>query len=85
APAAPGDDAAYEAFDQGRYITALNLALKAAEKGDPQAHTLIGRIYVDGYGTQSNPALGAQWYARGAELGDPEAQFAYGAMLAEGA
>ena len=66
----PGDDAAYEAFDQGRYITALNLALKAAEAGDPQAHTLIGRIYADGYGTPKNAKLGAQWFARGAELGD---------------
>src|SRR5262245_44779007 len=36
-----GDDAAYEAFDQGKYLTALDLAQKAAEKGDPQAHTLV--------------------------------------------
>ena len=28
--------------------------------------------------------LAAQWYARGAELGDPEAMFALGVMLAEG-
>ena len=31
-----------------------------------------------------NAPLAAQWYARGAELGDPEAMFAYGVMLAEG-
>src|SRR5262249_54958814 len=41
-----GEDAAYEAFDQGKYLTALDLAQKAAEKGDPQAHTLVGRIYA---------------------------------------
>jgi TPR repeat protein len=45
-PAAPGGDAPYEAFDLGHYLTALDLSKKAAEKGDPQAHTLIGRIYA---------------------------------------
>ncbi len=80
----PGDDAAYEAFDQGRYVTALQLAVKAAERGEPTAHTLVGRIYADGLGTAKNAPLAAQWYARGAELGDPEAMFAYGLMLAEG-
>jgi TPR repeat protein len=79
-----GDDAAYEAFDQGRYLTALALARKAAERGEPQAHTLIGRIYAEGLGTSRNLELAAQWYARGAELGDAEAMFAYGLMLVDG-
>jgi TPR repeat protein len=78
------DDAAYEAFDQGRYLTALDLALAAAESGDPQAHTLIGRIYAEGHGLAPNAPLAAQWYERGARLGDPEAMFAYALMLAEG-
>jgi TPR repeat protein len=80
----PGEDAAYEAFDQGQYLTALELAVKAAEQGEPTAHTLVGRIYADGLGTSRNAPLAAQWYERGAELGDPEAMFAYGLMLAEG-
>ena len=50
----PSEDAAYEAFDQGKYLTALQLATKAAELGDPQAHTLVGRIYAEGYGTSKN-------------------------------
>jgi len=79
-----GDDAAYEAFDQGQYILALELAVKSAERGEPTAHTLVGRIYAEGLGTSRNAPLAAQWYARGAELGDPEAMFAYGIMLAEG-
>ena len=76
--------AAYEAYDQGKYLTALDLALKAAQKGDPQAHTLVGRIYAEGNGAPQNLALAAQWYARAAELGDTEGMFAYGVMLAEG-
>ena len=79
-----GDDAAYEAFDQGQYLTALDLAVKAAERGEPQAHTLVARIYAEGLGASKNSPLAAKWYARGAELGDAEAMFAYGVMLAEG-
>jgi TPR repeat protein/thiamine monophosphate synthase len=81
---APADDAAYEAFDKGLYLTALELGLKAAERGEPQAHTLVGRIYSEGLGIAKNEPLAAQWFARGAQLGDPEAMFAYGVMLAEG-
>jgi TPR repeat protein len=83
-PPAPGENAAYEAFDLGHYLTALDLAKKAAEKGDPQAHTLIGRIYAEGLAVPKNETVAAQWYARGAELGDPEAMFAVGVLLAEG-
>ncbi len=54
----PGDDAAYEAFDQGQYVTALQLAVKAAERGQPQAHTLVGRIYADGLGTSQELRAG---------------------------
>ena len=81
---APAEDAAYEAFDKGLYLTALDLGLKAAERGEPQAHTLVGRIYGEGLGIAQNAPLAAQWFARGAQLGDPEAMFAYGVMLAEG-
>lgn len=79
-----GDDAAYEAFDQGKYLTALDLAQKAAEKGEPQAHTLVGRIYAEGVGVPQNLALAARWYQHAAELGDVEGAFAYGVMLAKG-
>jgi hypothetical protein len=84
AKTARGDDAAYEAFDQGKYLTALDLARAAAERGDASAHTLIGRLYQDGLGVAIDPVLAAQWYRRGAELGDVEAMFAFGVMLAEG-
>jgi TPR repeat protein len=81
---AADENAAYEAFDQGKYLTALELAVKAAAKDDPEAHTLVGRIYAEGDGTARNAALAAQWYARGVELGDAQAMFAYGMMLVEG-
>ena len=82
---AADSDPAYEAFDQGQYLTALDLAQKAAEKGDPQAHTLIARIYAEGLGVPQSAATAAKWYAKGAELGDIEASFGLGVLYAEGA
>jgi TPR repeat protein len=84
AKARASDDAAYEAFEQGRYLTALDLARAAAEKGEPSAHMLIGRIYQDGLGVAVDPVLAAKWFRRGAELGDVESMFSFGLMLAEG-
>ena len=79
-----GDDAAYIAFDQGQYLTALRLAKAAAERDEPQALTLIGRIYERGLGVPVDALKAAQHYRRGAELGDTEALFAFAVMLASG-
>jgi uncharacterized protein len=79
-----GTDPAYDAFDQGRYLTALELATKGAEAGEPQAATLIGRLYQEGLGVKTDLVLAAKWYRRAAELGDLEGTFAFGVMLAEG-
>ncbi len=79
-----GSDPAYEAFDLGRYVAALELAKAGAERGEPQAATLVGRIYQEGLGVARNDVEAATWYRRGAELGDMNAMFSFGVMLAEG-
>ncbi len=79
-----GSDAAYEAFDQGKYLTALSIAAKQAKQGDAVAHTLVARIHAEGLGVPQNTQLAAQWYARGAELGDPEAALGLGTFYARG-
>ncbi len=79
-----GDDAAYIAYDQGQYLTALTLAQEAASKGDPQAHTLIGRINAEGFGIPRDFDAAAKWYQRAAELGDVEAMFALAVLYADG-
>jgi len=81
---ASGNDAAYIAFDQGQYITARRIAEQRAKQNDPQAHTLLGRIYGEGYGVPRNELVAANWYRKGAELGDIEAMFALGVILASG-
>lgn len=83
-PTGERPDPAYEAFDQGKYLTALALAQKAAEGGDPQAHTLVGRIHAEGLGVPQDAGLAAKWYAKAAELGDIEAAFALGVLYARG-
>jgi len=79
-----GENAAYIAFDQGQYLTALQLARGPAEKDDPQAITLIGRIYEKGLGVPRDELQAARLYRRAAELGDTEAVFAFAVMLAAG-
>lgn len=79
-----GEDAAYIAFDQGQYLTALQLAESAAERNVPQALTLMGRIYERGLGVPIDALKAARLYRRGAELGDVEALFSFAVMLAAG-
>lgn len=79
----PGD-AAYAAFENGRYLTALKLAKQAAANGTAHAWTLIGRIYGEGLGVPRDLKQAAQAYEQGAKRGDVNAQAAIGVMLAKG-
>jgi TPR repeat protein len=81
---ATGEDAAYTAFDQGQYLTALKLAEEAFGRGEPQANTLIGRIYSEGLGVQKDDKKALEHYRRAAELGDVQGTFALGIAFAEG-
>lgn len=84
APKASDIAEAYSAFDEGKYLTALQFAQKAAEQGEPTAFTLVARIYAEGLGVPKDPETALKWYTRAAELGEPEAAFALGLLLAEG-
>ncbi len=83
-PATGSRDPAYEAFEEGRYLTALKLAMQQAGKGEPQAFTLIGRIHAEGLGVPRDLVKAAQWYAGGAERGDRDSQFALALQLVQG-
>jgi uncharacterized protein len=77
-------DEAFGAYQRGLYLTALNLALPRAEKGDPAAQVLAAEIYSRGLGVPVNPVEAARWYEKAADQGVTEAQFRYGAMLLSG-
>lgn len=77
-------DEAFGAYQRGLYLTAFNLALPQAEKGDPASQTLIAEIYARGLGVPADQTKAAQWYAKAAEKGVNEAQFRYAALLLQG-
>ncbi|HET6390075.1 tetratricopeptide repeat protein [Hyphomicrobium sp.] len=81
---ATGDDAAYTAFDQGQYLTALKLAEEAAARGEPQANTLIARIYTEGLGVQKDDRKAFEYYKRASDLGDIQGTFALAISYAQG-
>ena len=81
---AEAEDPAFAAFFSGRYLEALKLAKQDAKRGEPQAPTLIGRIYAEGLGVPQDKRKAAEWYATGVERGDPDAQFALGMMRLDG-
>jgi uncharacterized protein len=82
--APPAGDPIYGAFDAGRYQEAQTLAEAAAANGDGPAHTLLGQMYEQGLGVPLDLVKAAQWYAKGAALGDVHSQFSFGVFLAEG-
>jgi uncharacterized protein len=69
----PADDA-YGAFQRGFYLTALNLALPQAEKGDLASQMLAAEIYARGLGTAKNVPEATRWYMAAAQQGNAEAQ-----------
>lgn len=79
-----GDNAAYIAFEQGQFLTALKLAEVDAGNGVASAHTLIGRIYSEGLGVRQDEAKAADAYAKASELGDIQGTFALALMYAGG-
>jgi len=78
------ENPSYEAYFQGRYLTALKLAEGEAEKGSKEAFTLMGEIYSEGLGVAQDFKKAADAYAKGADLGDANAQLSLGLMVAEG-
>jgi len=77
-------DFAYAAFQKGQYLTAFQIALPLAEKGDAAAQTLIAEIYEQGLGVAQDTKEAAKWYEIAAKSGNREAQFAYALKLLKG-
>jgi len=78
------EDAAFGAYQRGLYITALDLALPRAEKGDAAAQTLAAEIYARGLGVQRDEKKAAELYGKAAAQGVAAAEFQYALYLMEG-
>lgn len=84
-PLDPNADNAYAAYQEGRYRTALNLAIaRANERNDAKSMTLAGELYANGLGIARDDAKAAEWYKKGADGGDREAMFALAMMKIAG-
>ncbi|WP_435521239.1 tetratricopeptide repeat protein [Bartonella silvatica] len=77
-------DQAYDYYIQGYYLKAFREALRRAEKNDPFAQTLLGRLYTEGCAVPADGARAALWFKRAAQQGEPQAQLRYGLMLFDG-
>jgi len=77
-------DNAFGAFQRGLYLTAFQIALPRAERGDAAAQTLIAELYQRGLGIKRDTGQAAKWYAIAANAGNREAKFAYALKLLEG-
>ena len=83
-PAKPEESASYNAYFQGKYLTALKLAEQEAQSGSKEAYTLMGEIYSEGLGVAQDFSKAAEAYTKAAALGDSNAQFSLGTFAAEG-
>ena len=83
-PAWPEESASYNAYFQGKYLTALQLAEQEAQAGSKEAYTLMGEIYSEGLGVAQDFSKAAEAYTKAAALGDANAQFSLGTFAAEG-
>lgn len=77
-------DEAYGHYQRGEYVQALSKALERAEKGEPQAQTLVAEMMSIGQGIAQDLKGASFWYSKAAEGGDPVAMFKYALLLMEG-
>jgi uncharacterized protein len=77
-------DAAYHAYQEGRYPAALRLARPLADQGDARAQSLLGLIYYHGQGVQKDFAAAATWFRKAADQDDATAQSHLGLMFFQG-
>lgn len=64
--------------------TALVWYRRAANDGDCDAMTELGRCYYHGIGTRQDFKKAAQWYRKAADLGNSDAQYALGVAYEHG-
>ncbi len=77
-------DLSLKAYQDKDYPKALELARPLAASGDATAMTLLGELYLQGFGTAKNVNLAAKWYERAANKNEKFANFAFATMLYEG-
>jgi TPR repeat protein len=68
----------------GNHNKAFDWYLKSASQNNPEAQTMLGKLYEQGTGVRRDPAKAAEWYKKGAEQGSVEAQTRIGILYKDG-
>lgn len=71
-------------YEAGSYSRAHQLTYETAKKGHPGAQMLLGTMYKDGKGVESNFTEAKVWYEQAAKQGHVIAQFHVGIMYEQG-
>jgi TPR repeat protein len=72
------------AFNRQDYVSASQVFLPLAERGDPAAQSYLGFMFETGRGVPQNYTEAAMWYRRAAEQGDSLAQYSLGLLYDKG-
>lgn len=88
APAAPASDASTELLQQAdaalrihQGTRAATLLQQAAARGDRDAQSLLGLLYLAGVGVEADRAAAQRWLRSAAERGNAEAAFVLASLL----
>ena len=79
-----GPEEAAKAYRRGDYATAFKEFKALAEKGDPDAATMVGALYAEGRGTPRDYGQALQWSTKAADRGNARAQYNVGFMYENG-
>jgi TPR repeat protein len=72
------------AFNRQDYVSASQVFIPLAERGEPAAQTYLGFMFENGRGVPQNYTEAAMWYRRAAEQGDSLAQYSLGLLYDRG-
>ena len=73
-----------QALKREDYVSALEWFRKGADLGEPSSQTMVGTIYLRGWGVTKDYAEAMGWYQKAASVGHAEAQIKIGTMYKKG-
>ncbi|WP_246767795.1 tetratricopeptide repeat protein [Bradyrhizobium sp. CCBAU 53340] len=77
-------DQGLSALQRQDYVTASQVLIPLAERGNAAAQTYVGFLFETGRGVPQNYTEAAMWYRRAAEQGDSRAQYSLGLLYDRG-
>jgi len=83
-PAAAEYAAGVQAYDAGKFETAISELLPLVERGHPGAELMLGVMYLRGQGIRRDEGLAAVWMYKAARKGEAGAQLVLGSQLLYG-